>query len=188
MWGRNDSSRYFVGCSCNAQDPGYISELGRYAEEGNGYPLQYSCLEKIPRTEEPGRLPSIGLQRVRHNWATSTFFFSPNVHQSTRVTVLERPLVTNQPSWPLPATLSPYPTCYHLTWGTAWYVQSWVINGLAQWNTWGTNTLPYWESTCNLESALWLHSLVSADSSNLASCMTVISTNEKLTCQWTNAV
>ena len=23
---------------------------------------------KIPRTEEPGRLPSMGLQRVRHNW------------------------------------------------------------------------------------------------------------------------
>ena len=26
---------------------------------------------KIPRTEEPGRLQSMGLQRVRHNWATS---------------------------------------------------------------------------------------------------------------------
>ena len=25
---------------------------------------------KIPRTEEPGRLQSMGLQRVRHNWAT----------------------------------------------------------------------------------------------------------------------
>ena len=26
---------------------------------------------KIPRTEEPGRLQSMGLQRVRHDWATS---------------------------------------------------------------------------------------------------------------------
>ena len=26
---------------------------------------------KIPWTEEPGRLQSMGLQRVRHNWATS---------------------------------------------------------------------------------------------------------------------
>ena len=25
---------------------------------------------KIPRTEKPGRLPSMGLQRVRHDWAT----------------------------------------------------------------------------------------------------------------------
>ena len=26
---------------------------------------------KIPRTEEPGRLQTIGLQRIRHDWATS---------------------------------------------------------------------------------------------------------------------
>ena len=30
------------------------------------YPLQYSCLE-IPWTEEPGRLQSMGLQRVGHD-------------------------------------------------------------------------------------------------------------------------
>ena len=32
--------------------------------EGNGCPLQYSCLES-PRTEEPGRLRSMGPQTVR---------------------------------------------------------------------------------------------------------------------------
>ena len=37
--------------------------------EGNGNPLQYSCLEN-PMTEEPGRLQSMGSQRVRHNLAT----------------------------------------------------------------------------------------------------------------------
>ena len=31
--------------ACNAGDPGLIPELGRSPEEGNGYPLQYSCLE-----------------------------------------------------------------------------------------------------------------------------------------------
>ena len=31
--------------ACNTGDPGLIPELGRYAGEGNGYPLQYSCLE-----------------------------------------------------------------------------------------------------------------------------------------------
>ena len=33
---------------------------------------------RIPRTEEPGGLQSMGLQRVKHDWATNTFFhFSP---------------------------------------------------------------------------------------------------------------
>ena len=31
--------------ACNAGDPGSISELGRSPGEGNGNPLQYSCLE-----------------------------------------------------------------------------------------------------------------------------------------------
>ena len=34
--------------------------------EGNGTPLQYSCLEN-PWTEEPGRLQSTGSLRVRHD-------------------------------------------------------------------------------------------------------------------------
>ena len=31
--------------ACNAGDPGLILESGRYPGEGNGTPLQYSCLE-----------------------------------------------------------------------------------------------------------------------------------------------
>ena len=31
---------------CNAVDPGSIPRLGRSPGEGNGNPLQYSCLEK----------------------------------------------------------------------------------------------------------------------------------------------
>ena len=31
--------------ACNAGDPGSIPELERFSGEGNGYPLQYSCLE-----------------------------------------------------------------------------------------------------------------------------------------------
>ena len=31
--------------ACNARDPGLIPGLGRSPGEGNGYPLQYSCLE-----------------------------------------------------------------------------------------------------------------------------------------------
>ena len=32
--------------ACNAGDLGSIPRLGRSPEEGNGYPLQHSCLEK----------------------------------------------------------------------------------------------------------------------------------------------
>ena len=31
--------------ACNAGDPGFIPRLGRSPGEGNGNPLQYSCLE-----------------------------------------------------------------------------------------------------------------------------------------------
>ena len=55
----------------NAGDTGdRISIPGweRSPGEGNSNPLWYSCLEN-PRTEEPGRLWSIGSQRVRHDWS-----------------------------------------------------------------------------------------------------------------------
>ena len=50
----------------NAGDPGLIPGSGRSPGEGNGNPLQYSCLE-IPWMEEPGRLQSMGSQRVGHD-------------------------------------------------------------------------------------------------------------------------
>ena len=45
----------------NVGDEGLISELVRSPGEGNGNPLQYSCLGN-PLTEEPGGLQSMGLQ------------------------------------------------------------------------------------------------------------------------------
>ena len=49
-----------------AGDPGSIPGLGRSSGEGNGNPLQYSCLEN-PMDRERGRLQSMGSQRVGHN-------------------------------------------------------------------------------------------------------------------------
>jgi len=46
--------------ACNAGDLCSIPGMGRSPGEGNGSPLQYSCLE-IPWTEEPSRLQSMGL-------------------------------------------------------------------------------------------------------------------------------
>ena len=76
--------------TCNAGDLGLIPGLGRSLGEGKGYPLQYSGLEnsmdcispwvekamathsstlawKIPWTEEPGGLQSVGSLRVGHD-------------------------------------------------------------------------------------------------------------------------
>ena len=45
--------------SASAGDAGSIPGSGRFPGEGNGNPLQYSCL-RIPWTEEPGGLQSMG--------------------------------------------------------------------------------------------------------------------------------
>ena len=50
----------------NAGDLGLIPGLGRSPGNGKGNPLQDSCLEN-PMTGEPGRLWSMGLQRVMND-------------------------------------------------------------------------------------------------------------------------
>ena len=47
----------------NPRDMGLIPGSGRSPGEGNGNPLQYSCL-RIPWMEEPGGLQSMESQRV----------------------------------------------------------------------------------------------------------------------------
>ena len=55
---------------CNAGIPGSIPRLGR--SPGEGMATHSSILAwRIPWTEEPGRLQSMGLQRVRHDWETN---------------------------------------------------------------------------------------------------------------------
>ena len=53
----------------DVRDVGSIPGVERSPGEGNGNPLQYSCLE-IPWTEDPEELQSIGLQRVGMTEAT----------------------------------------------------------------------------------------------------------------------
>ena len=52
--------RWALESACGVGDLGSISESGRSPGEGNGSILAW----KIPWTEEPGRLQSMGLQRV----------------------------------------------------------------------------------------------------------------------------
>ena len=50
-----------VESACNAGDPGSIPGEGRSPGEGNGNPLQYSCLEN-PRDRRAGRFQSLRSQ------------------------------------------------------------------------------------------------------------------------------
>ena len=54
--------------ACNVGDLDSIPGLGRSLGEGNGNPLQYSCLETL-WTEESGGLQFMGLQGVGLDWA-----------------------------------------------------------------------------------------------------------------------
>ena len=60
--GDSDGKAY----ACNGGDQASIPGSERFLEEGNGNPLQYSAW-RVPWAEEPGRLQSMGLQRVEHN-------------------------------------------------------------------------------------------------------------------------
>ena len=61
--------------ACNAGDPGSIPGSGRSPGEGNGNHSS-TLAWKIPWTEEPCRLQSMGSQRVGHDGATSLHFTS----------------------------------------------------------------------------------------------------------------
>ena len=76
--------------STNVEELGSISGSGRSPGEGNGNPLQHSHLKKCPWTEEPGRLQSMGSQRVRHNLATE------HTHTRTHIySVIKYPMKHN---------------------------------------------------------------------------------------------
>ena len=62
--------------SCNAGDLGCIPGSGRSPGEGNGNPLQYSCLEN-PMDRGAGGLLSVGLQEsVMTEWVTFSLSLS----------------------------------------------------------------------------------------------------------------
>ena len=54
----------------------WVQSLGREGPLKKGMAAHSNILaRRIPWTEEPGGLQSMGLQRVRHDWATYTFTF-----------------------------------------------------------------------------------------------------------------
>ena len=61
-----------------AQDPGLIPGSGRSPGEGNGHPLQYSCLEN-PRDRGAWQATVHGVARARHDLVTKTTTTTPTV-------------------------------------------------------------------------------------------------------------
>ena len=49
---------------------------------------------RIPKTEKPGRLQSMGSQRVRHDWATNTQVTKSNIGLFQVVLVVKNPLAS----------------------------------------------------------------------------------------------
>ena len=67
----------FPGCSDSKQSARNVGDLGSIpGSPGEENGIHSSILAwRIPWTEEPSGLQSMGLQRVRHNWAMNTFHF-----------------------------------------------------------------------------------------------------------------
>ena len=62
--------------ACSAGDAGSVPGSGRSPGEGNGNPLQNSCLPN-PWTEEPGGLQSMGSQRVSRSVTSNSLQLTP---------------------------------------------------------------------------------------------------------------
>ena len=73
QWLSSEESACSVG---SAGDTGSISGSGRSL--GGGHAIHSRILAwRIPRTEKPGRLQSVGLQRAGHDWSDLTLLPAP---------------------------------------------------------------------------------------------------------------
>ena len=68
--------------ACNVGTLGSIPGSGRSPGEGNGNPLQYSCLGNS-MDKRAWQATVHGVERVRHDWVTNTFFFHSSRKQQT---------------------------------------------------------------------------------------------------------
>ena len=76
--------------SFNAGDPDSIPGSGRFTGEGNGSPLQYSCLENfMDKGAWLATVHGVAKSLSSNDWATNTFtFHSRNGNQSIKLRVI----------------------------------------------------------------------------------------------------
>ena len=67
LLGRTSLVAQMVNICLQCERPGFDPWVGRFPGEGNGNPLQYSCLENPMDRGAWGRLLSMGSQRVGHD-------------------------------------------------------------------------------------------------------------------------
>ena len=97
--------------ACHAGDPGLIPGSGRSPGEGNGIPLQYSCLENsVDRGAWWATV--LGIARVGHDWATNTSLHTYFIS-----------------SW------SPFLLCFCLMWFKISYCFKWIDEEICR-NIW----------------------------------------------------
>ena len=75
-------SQVIKASACNAGDMGSIPGSRRSPGEGNGNPLQFSCL-KIPWMEESRRLQSMGVAKSRTLLSDFTFTFIAVINKAS---------------------------------------------------------------------------------------------------------
>ena len=107
--GKSHGRRSLVGCSPWGRYESDTTEWLHFhfslscIREGNGNPLQCSCLEN-PRDGEPGRLPSMGSHRIGHDWsdlAAALRMPSLKMLSLTDTWSMRRSLSSKEPSrWP----------------------------------------------------------------------------------------
>ena len=74
--------------ACNAGDPSSIPRWGRSAEEGTGYPLQYSwvslvapLVKNLPGMQRPGFNRWVGKIPWRREWLPTPAFWPGEFHE-----------------------------------------------------------------------------------------------------------
>ena len=83
--------------ACNEGDRGLIPGSGISPGAGHGYPLSVLAW-RIPWTEEPGWLRSMGSQRVGHNRVTNTFTMVSYLGHKHNFVSLSKMLFGSHPS------------------------------------------------------------------------------------------
>ena len=74
--------------ACNAGDQGSYPWLGKNPLKRVWQPVPVFLLGESPWIEEPGRLQSMGSQRVRHDWATKLITAWAHTHTHTHTHII----------------------------------------------------------------------------------------------------